>query len=131
MHLDVTQELPFAESCFDAIFCMDAIHYFGANPGFLPHLIRHLKQGGGCLSAVRASTRNSMRRKLENLPHEYDDGTRLWPEEFSRYHSPQWWADLFRQTGLVNVLISRGTARWRCDVGGRGTVESRARRKIG
>lgn len=70
MHLDVTQELPFAESCFDAIFCMDAIHYFGANPGFLPHLIRHLKQGGRLSIGSPCFNEEFDAAQLENLPHE-------------------------------------------------------------
>ena len=120
MHLDITQALPFAESCFDAIFCMDAIHYFGATPGFLPHLLRHLKPGGRLCIGSPCFNEEFDAAKLHNLPHEYDDGTKLWNEEFSKYHSPHWWADLFRQTGLVTVLsveeLHDGVVMWEDEV---------------
>lgn len=96
MHLDVTQALPFAERSFDAIFCMDAIHYFGAKRGFLAHLLRHLKPHGRLVIGSPCFNQEFDSATLQNLPHEYDDGTTLWREEFSKYHSPDWWADLFR-----------------------------------
>jgi SAM-dependent methyltransferase len=120
LHLDITQALPFAESCFDAIFCMDAIHYFGANPGFIPHLLRHLKPGGRLCIGSPCFNEEFDAAQLSNLPHEYDDGTRLWNEEFSKYHSPHWWADRFRETGLVTVLsveeLPDGVVMWEDEV---------------
>lgn len=104
MHLDITETLPFADSFFDAIFCMDAIHYFGAKPGFLASLLRHLKPGGRMSIGSPCFNQEFDSAALQNLPHEYDDGTTLWAEEFSKYHSPNWWADLFRQTGLVSIV---------------------------
>lgn len=38
LNLDVTGKLPFAEGYFDAIFCMDAIHYFGEDVEVLDRL---------------------------------------------------------------------------------------------
>jgi SAM-dependent methyltransferase len=120
MHLDITQALPFAESFFDAIFCMDAIHYFGANPGFLPHLLRHLKPGGRLGIGSPCFNEEFDPAMLHSLPPEYDDGTRLWNEEFSKYHSPHWWADRFRQTELVTVLsveeLHDGVVMWEDEV---------------
>lgn len=46
LRLDVTRGLPFAESYFDAIFCMQAFHSFGGSVAFLRHLLPHLKPGG-------------------------------------------------------------------------------------
>jgi len=120
MHLDVTQALPFAEFSFDAIFCMDAIHYFGANSGFLAHLLGHLKPGGRVCIGSPCFNEEFDAATLHDLPQVYDDGTTLWNQEFSKYHSPHWWADLFQQTGLVNVLsveeLHDGVVMWEDEV---------------
>jgi SAM-dependent methyltransferase len=120
MHIDVTETLPFAESSFDAIFCMDAIHYFSANAGFLAHLLRHLKPGGRMCIGSPCFNQEFDSATLQNLPCEYDDGTTVWAEEFSKYHSPHWWADLFRQTGLVSIVsveeLRYGVVMWEDEV---------------
>jgi len=103
LRLDIAAPLPFAEAYFDAIFCMDAIHYFGANPGFFPHLLKHLKPGGRLTLGSPCFSAEFTAAQLASLPHEYDDGTRLWPDEFSRYHSPRWWADLIASTGMTTL----------------------------
>jgi len=52
LNIDITGELPFAHQYFDAIFCMDAVHYFGGTQDFWAHLLPHLKDGGGiCLGS--------------------------------------------------------------------------------
>ena len=103
LRLDVTQTLPFAEDYFDAIFCMDAIHYFGANSGFFSRLLALLKPGGRLVIGSPCFSHEFTSSQLAHMPCEYDDGTSLWPNEFSRYHSPSWWGDLISGTGLVTV----------------------------
>jgi len=104
LNLDVTKDLPFAESYFDAVFCMDSIHYYGADPGFMERLLRHLKPGGRFCIGSPCFNREFTERERAHLPAVYDDGTDLWPVEFSRYHSPAWWAALLERTELVRVV---------------------------
>jgi SAM-dependent methyltransferase len=118
LNLDVTAALPFAHDYFDAIFCMDSIHYYGGNPAFWAHLLPHLKPGGRlCLGSPCFSGEFPSGAVL---PPEYDDGTDLWPVEFSRYHSPGWWADLIRRTGAMQSVessaIEDGIILWEDDV---------------
>ena len=120
LNLDITGDLPFAHGYFDAIFCMDAVHYFGGELAFWSHLLPHLKHGGElCIGSPCFNTEFSP-QALQDLPTVYDDGTDLWPSEFSKYHSPSWWADLLLQTGVLEVKESReledGIKYWEDDV---------------
>ena len=119
LRADVTQVLPFAEDYFDAIFCMDAIHYFGADQGFFPHLLAHLKPDGRLVIGSPCFSHEFTSCQLAHLPGEYDDGTSLWPKEFSRYHSPAWWGDLIARTGLATVTacqeLADGIVLWEDD----------------
>jgi hypothetical protein len=57
---------------------------------------------------------------LSHLPSVYDDGTALWPKEFSRCHSPTWWKKLLDKTGLMRDASSEelddGVIFWEDDV---------------
>lgn len=106
LQLDITGKLPFALNYFDAIFCMDTVHYYGGNTDFWHHLLRHLKPGGKVCIGSPCFNHEFSAEALGRLPHVYDDGTKLWPDEFSRYHSPAWWKDLFQRTALVDVIES-------------------------
>jgi hypothetical protein len=59
-------------------------------------------------------------KALGNLPEEYDDGSDLWADEFSQYHSPSWWSDLLEATGSLVVEevreIEDGVIYWEDDV---------------
>ena len=103
LQLDVTQTLPFADAAFDAIFCMDSIHYYGGRAAFFHHLLRLLKPGGRlCIGSPCFNTEFTL-EQLGSLPDAYDNGTDLWPHEFSQYHSPAYWSRLVEQTGLVTI----------------------------
>lgn len=120
LNLDITEQLPFAHGYFDAVFCMDAVHYFGGTPVFWEHLLPHLKSGGElCIGSPCFSTEFSP-EALRALPVVYDDGTDLWSSEFSLYHSPTWWADLLQQTNALDVRESKqledGVIYWEDDV---------------
>ena len=120
LNLDITGKLPFAADYFDAIFCMDSVHYYGGTLEFWHHLLPHLRPGGGlCIGSPCFSAEFSA-EALQALPEVYDDGTDLWPKEFSRYHSPAWWMDLIQQTGYMDVRESKeledGIIFWEDDV---------------
>jgi cyclopropane fatty-acyl-phospholipid synthase-like methyltransferase len=99
-NLDATKDLPFPDNYFDAIFCMDAFHYFGADYGFLDHISKYLKSGG----YVVVGNPCFDREVKAPLPQVYKA---FWPNEFSNYHSPQWWNNLFRESGLFTELVTR------------------------
>ena len=103
LNLDITQKLPFADDYFDAIFCMESIYYYGGNVGFIAHLLKHLNPGGWFCIGSPCFNREFMARELSHLPKEYDDGTDLWMCEFSKMHSPSWWAALLEDSGLVCI----------------------------
>jgi SAM-dependent methyltransferase len=120
LNLDITGKLPFAEDYFDAIFCMDSIHYYGGTEAFWQHLLPHLKPGGRLCIGSPCFSEEFSAHALAHLPSVYDDGTDLWPREFSRYHSPSWWRDLLTNTGLVRNAVSEeledGVIFWEDDV---------------
>lgn len=120
LQLDVTQTLPFADDAFDAVFCMDSLHYYGGRADFFQHLLRVLKPGGRlCIGSPCFNTEFTL-EQLANLPAVYDDGTNLWPHEFSQYHSTAWWGKLVEETGLVTIEhcdeIADGVILWEDDV---------------
>jgi len=119
LNLDITEKLPFATSYFDAIFCMDSVHYYGGSIDFWAHLLPHLKPGGILCLGSPCFNVEFTADMLESLPVEYDDGSGTWTQEFSRYHSPEWWRDLLAQTGL-EVLeageLKDGIIFWEDDV---------------
>ena len=100
LQLDANRDLPFAEDWFDAIFCMQAFHSFGGSVEFVRYLLLHLRPGGRlCI----AGSCFSDEFPPDTLPEVYRqaDG---WDTEYSRYHSPPWWRELFERCELVDVL---------------------------
>jgi SAM-dependent methyltransferase len=116
LNLDITQKLPFADSYFHAIFCMDSIHYYGGSIDFMRHLLKHLRPGGRFCIGSPCFNEEFSPEAIRRLPREYDDGTDLWRSEFSRYHSPQWWAELLDETGIVDIAecteLEDGVVMW-------------------
>ncbi len=106
LNLDITKSIPFASEYFDAIFCMDAIHYFGGSLEFMTKLLRTLKPGGCLGIGSPCFSREFFPEELGSLPNEYDNGTNLWPKEFSRYHSAAWWKDLVVKTEAMDFVKS-------------------------
>lgn len=87
-------DIPFADGYFDAVFCMNAYHYFGTDDLYLSCLARFLRQcgricvGGPC--HTEEPTADTCKALLE--------------EEAHSWHSPGWWQHHFEKTGLVGVL---------------------------
>ena len=115
LDLDAAQQLPFPDDYFQAFFCMQALHSFGTDPGVLRRLLAHLQPagrfgfGGTCFD-----------QELEGpLPAIFQE-TAGWDAEYHNYHSPPWWAALFEETRLVDVLnceeLPDGLVMWEDDV---------------
>jgi SAM-dependent methyltransferase len=109
LDIDVRRPLPFADNYFDVIFCMDAFHYFGARRSVVARLARCLKPSGRLVVGNPCFDREVVRP----VPQVYAGP---WAEEFSKYHSPPWWARRLRDFGLFSSVEARealdGRALW-------------------
>jgi cyclopropane fatty-acyl-phospholipid synthase-like methyltransferase len=81
--IDATAPLPFSDSSFDAITCIDAINHFSNRPSLIAEWVRLLKPGGrllftdpitltGPLTNAEVATRSSAGFYLF-VPHGYDE----------------------------------------------------------
>lgn len=110
IQMDATQPLPYAENEFDAIFCMNSFNFYGAEPGFLAHLVKHLKPGGClCIGSEVLSTEFTP-EQLSNPPFVYafrlpppNDHVDVFTGDFIKQHSPGWWQDFFQASRLLDV----------------------------
>ena len=120
LNLDITSKIPFAKNYFDVIFCMDSIHYYGGNIDFWEHILPYLKNNGQLCIGSPCFSGEFSEETLKKLPFVYDDGTDLWPNEFSKYQSPKWWKALLEKTGKFDVIESNeledGIIFWEDDV---------------
>ncbi len=115
LDLYATLQLPFPDDYFQAFFCMQALHSFGTDPGVLRRLLAHLQPagrfgfGGTCFDQELGGP----------LPAIFQE-TAGWDAEYHNYHSPPWWAALFEETRLVDVLnceeLPDGLVMWEDDV---------------
>ena len=112
LQLDITDELPFAEEYFDAIFCMNSLSFYGGSIDFLKHLLRHLKAGGLICIGMETLSDEFTSEQLRNPPAVYnydlpDSGVNVWEDDFLKMHSPAWWEDLLDSSDLADVLHCR------------------------
>ena len=110
VQLDATGPLPYAENEFDAIFCMNSFNFYGAEPGFLPHLLKHLKPGGRLCIGSEVLSCEFTPAQLDHPPEVYafnlpapNQQVNVFEGDFIKQHSPAWWQDFFKDTGLVEV----------------------------
>lgn len=106
LNLDVTAPLPFADGYFDAIFCMTSFHYFGAEDGFLKHLLRYARRGSRLSVSDTCFNEEVTAAELPPVYRATPPGNIFdsWEGETSKYHSPDWWRELFTDSGLVDVI---------------------------
>ena len=110
IQMDATQPLPYAENEFDAIFCMNSFSFYGANPGFLTHLLKHLKPGGCLCIGSEVLSIEFTPEQLLHPPYVYafnlpppNEQVNVFEGDFIKQHSPGWWRDFFQASGLVDV----------------------------
>ena len=115
LDLDATQQLPFPDDYFQAFFCMQALHSFGADPGVVRRLLAHLQPGGRFGFGGTCFDQEPD----EPLPAVFQE-TAGWDAEYRNYHSPPWWVGLFEETRLVDILsceeLHDGLVMWEDDV---------------
>lgn len=110
IQMNATGPLPFAEDEYDAIFCMNSFSFYGAEPGFLPHLLKHLKSGGRLCLGSEVLSCEFTSEQLADPPYVYafnlpapNEQVNVFDDDFIKQHSPNWWQDFFQDSGLMEV----------------------------
>ena len=110
LQMDVTQDLPFAEDYFDAVFCMNSFNFYGGNVEFLRHLLKHLKVGGQICIGSEVLTDEFTEDQLKNPPSVYafklpppNENVDVFEGDFKKQHTPGWWRKLFENSGMLQV----------------------------
>jgi len=94
------RSLPYADDFFDAIVSIDAHNYYGTDALYLDYISRFLKKDGQIGIIIPALTR------------EFDDGgvpdhlLPHWAWDMYTFHSPEWWARLWRFSQSIEVEVS-------------------------
>jgi SAM-dependent methyltransferase len=93
--------LPFDQQWFDAVVCIDAFEYFGADDGYLPYLARFVRPAGRIAVATPAlRTAPEPGRIPAHIAAVVGD-------EALRWHPAEWWRALWERSGVVDVLAAR------------------------
>jgi SAM-dependent methyltransferase len=107
IQMDITQPLPFALNYFDAIFCMNSFSFYGGDPAFIQHLLKHLKPGGQLCIGSEVLTAEFTPEQLRKPPPVYafrlpppNEHVNVFEDDFRKQHTPGWWHDLFQAAGL-------------------------------
>jgi SAM-dependent methyltransferase len=110
IQMDATDALPYAKNEFDAIFCMNSFNFYGAKPGFLPHLLKHLKPGGRLCIGSEVLSSEFTPEQLANPPWVYsfklpppNEEVDVFSGDFLTQHTPGWWTQFLHSSGLVEV----------------------------
>jgi len=109
-------DLPFANEYFDAVFCVDAYHYFGAEEGYLDKHLLPLVAGGGNLAV---SIPGLQRDFTKGVPEALKP---FWEDDMN-FYSVKWWKELWERSPGVEIQHSysqpchtRAWEEWlRCD----------------
>lgn len=101
--------LPFADGFFDALFSVDAYHYFGTDDLYLGYVARFIRPGGQ-LGIVVPGLRQEL---SDGVPQHLAP---FWEPDYWSFHGPDWWRDHRERTDLVAVeaadLIPEGWRHW-------------------
>jgi cyclopropane fatty-acyl-phospholipid synthase-like methyltransferase len=108
IHADA-RSLPFAPGFFDAVVCIDAFPYFGADDLYLNYLAQFVKPGG----PVGIAGAGLMREIEGDVPGYL---RAWWTPGLWAFHSAGWWKRLWERTGIVRVEVADnmpdGWRRW-------------------
>jgi len=89
--------LPFADEYFDAVFCIDAFHYFGADENYLDkHLAPLVKKGG-----IIAVSIPGLKKEFANgVPEELMP---FWQDDIN-FYTLDWWKALWQQSDKIEII---------------------------
>ena len=93
------RSLPFAQGFFDAIVCVDAYFYFGADDAYLENIIKFLRPGGQIGMIVPGYMKDITNGVPDYMREEFDDGSCTW-------QTVPWWRNLWEKTGLVSIDVA-------------------------
>jgi hypothetical protein len=87
---------------------MNSFSFYGGSLEFLNHLLPHLRPGGQLAIGSEVLSEECTPEQWANPPavyHYFLPGTDIdvWQGDFSKMHSPDWWARLFTGSGLLAV----------------------------
>jgi len=102
------RSLPFAQGFFDAIVCINAYFYFGADDVYLENITKFLRPGGQ-LGIVVPGYMKDISNGIPDYMKELDDGSCTW-------QTLAWWKRLWEKDGLVSIDVAdtlpSGCALW-------------------
>ena len=104
LKLDITQNIPFANNYFDAIFCMNSFFLYGNDKQFIKSLLDTLKSGGVfCIGSECFNKEPRFNNK--GVPKEFDFNWNwdVWISCYSKYHSPKWWHEVLKDIDQLNI----------------------------
>lgn len=111
---DIGRGLPAGFGRFDAIFCLQSFHCFGARSSTLRYL-KSLLQPGGCI----CFSQGCFGQEPGELPPLFRE-TDGWDVGYGNYHSPAWWQDHIASSGAFDVEVAQevldGDILWEDDV---------------
>jgi SAM-dependent methyltransferase len=109
LKFDITQNIPFADQYFDAIFSMNSLFLSGENIDFLRKLLNTLKTGGTFCIGSECFNQEPNYPSITDVPKEYNfEWTwNIWDTCFSKYHSPKWWCSLLSETNLLDITYCK------------------------
>ena len=92
--------LPYAEEFFDAIVSLDSYFYYGTDALYLDYFSKFLKNNGQIGIVYPALTRefDASGAPSYMMPH--------WDWAMYAFHTPEWWARLWRFSQSVEVEVS-------------------------
>jgi cyclopropane fatty-acyl-phospholipid synthase-like methyltransferase len=92
------RDLPFPDSFFDAIFCVNAYTYFGTDDKYLPYIARFLKPDGYLAISDIC---------LKDEIHTVSEIPTFLKSNFAQYwyhiHAPNWWQHKWEKTQLLDI----------------------------
>jgi len=93
-------ELPYADEFFDAIISIDSYEYYGTDALYLDYISKFLKPDGQIGIVVPALTKEFDDSGAPDymMPH--------WDWSMYSFHSPEWWARLWRFSQNIEVEVS-------------------------
>ncbi len=106
MHAEA-RALPYAESFFDALVCVDSYHYYGTDDLYFKYF-RHFVRPGGQIGIVvpvlMKDFNGPVPQHLTVLGP--GRGPDSWAEECWSIHTLDWWRNLWERTGRADIEVA-------------------------
>jgi SAM-dependent methyltransferase len=104
IQLDASKPLPFAETYFDAILCINNLNFYGTDIAVVDQIARHLKPGGVFCSGGECLNEEFTPEQIADPPDVYNFAEPVWEDDFLTSHSPAWWADHIARSAILQLI---------------------------